>query len=430
MKRFLSVCCIILSISLQAQQPCDYSGRYYDFIFDKITRHANILYATKPTSLGVMDELYYDVYEPEGDTAAIRSAIIMVHGGAYLELLDQRSPDILKFTDEMVRRGYVVVSIDYRQEKNFNALLSDEKMIKAVARSLVDIHDAVCHIMNDIKNGNPYRMDTNNVVACGVSAGAISLLHGAFMDSISDLPGIYPQWIYEVIGPEAQSILDDRYCGGKLKGLVNISGALLNSDWVANDTSLALFNIHGFQNPIVPFKKGYPLQIPSLPQLEGSYYIHQKALALGMKSYSHYYNKGHAPIFDVDLNDIFSGNLIDILFNDWILKQTQEDMRDFYYKILNHCSNDVSTPLYSNENIPLSLFPNPTSDRLYINMPSSLFSQNVIVNFFTLTGENILQVPLQNSKAIDVRQQLSPGMYIVQILGEDENNYVGKITIQ
>lgn len=430
MKYFFTLFVVTLFLGASAQNNCSYSGRYYDFVFDKIQSTVNIPYAEKPTSTGRMQTLVYDVYEPEGDTAAVRATVILVHGGGYIDLLDQHSPDILELADKLVKRGYVCISIEYREEQNPLSLLSEEKMMKAVSRSLEDIHDAICQLMGEVNDGNPYRIDTSRVVSCGVSAGAVSLLHGAFLDSINTLPGQYPQWVYDVIGDDAQEILNDRYCGGKLRGIVNISGALLKADWVANDTSVALFNIHGYQDPIVPFKRDHPFHLPSLPLLEGSYYIHQKALSLGMKSYAHYYNRGHVPFIDIELEDLFSGKPFDIIFDDWILLQTHNDIRDFYYRLLNNCINDVATPIKNKLTSVLDIYPNPVSDQLYIKMPSTLHTSNAIANFYSLNGENVLSVSLQNTNVISVRQQLPNGVYMVQILGDDQINYMARVVVQ
>ena len=105
MKYFFTLFVVTLFLGASAQNNCSYSGRYYDFVFDKIQSTVNIPYAEKPTSTGRMQTLVYDVYEPEGDTAAVRATVILVHGGGYIDLLDQHSPDILELADKLVKRG-------------------------------------------------------------------------------------------------------------------------------------------------------------------------------------------------------------------------------------------------------------------------------------------------------------------------------------
>jgi hypothetical protein len=74
--------------------------------------------------------------------------VVLAHGGGYIDLLDQKSPDIVELAVDMVLRGYVVISLEYREEANPFSLLSEENMVKAVGRSLIDIRDATCSIMD------------------------------------------------------------------------------------------------------------------------------------------------------------------------------------------------------------------------------------------------------------------------------------------
>ena len=84
--------------------------------------------------------------------------MVLAHGGGYIDLLDQKSPDIVELAIDLVKRGYVVISLEYREEANPFVLLSEESMIKAVGRSLIDIRDATCSIMDTTINfGNPYK---------------------------------------------------------------------------------------------------------------------------------------------------------------------------------------------------------------------------------------------------------------------------------
>ena len=65
------------------------NGRYKNKLFSTVKRTNNSVYATKPQSNGVPIQLRYDVYEPQGDTGRNRAVMLLIHGGAYLKLLDQ-----------------------------------------------------------------------------------------------------------------------------------------------------------------------------------------------------------------------------------------------------------------------------------------------------------------------------------------------------
>lgn len=432
MKKYVLFISILFHLNFaSAQQYCTYSGRYYEPIFSKAIGTLDIEYAKKMTSAGRMQTLVYDIYEPENDEESLRPLVIMVHGGGYIDFIDQKSPDIIALSENLVKMGYVVASIEYREESNPLSLLSEEKMMKAVSRSLEDLRDAICQMIGEVRTTNAFRIDTNKVIACGVSAGAVSLLHGAFMDSIATLPGDYPKWVEEVVGEDAQTLLDNRYCGGKLLGIINISGALLNADWVANDTALALLNIHGTNDPIVPFKKAFPFGLKSLPRLEGSYYIHQKAVELGMNSVAHFYPKrGHVPFLGWDLDDLFSENPIGFIFLDKILDSTQNDIRDFCYKLINQCSNDVSTGIRNNTTHQLQIYPNPAKDKIFIEFPQQLLAEGTIINIFDHTGQIVLTSTIFPNKSIDIQRILNKGYYVIQFLGEDGTMYTSRFVKQ
>lgn len=105
------------SFSVSKASDCG-NGRYRLPLFPVIKRTNNIVYATKPQSNGVPIQLKYDVYEPQGDTSHSRAVMLLIHGGAYLKLLDQNSPDIVLMCNYFAKLGYVTISIDYRQEPN------------------------------------------------------------------------------------------------------------------------------------------------------------------------------------------------------------------------------------------------------------------------------------------------------------------------
>lgn len=73
----------------------------------------------KAYTVAVMDlrqtqqELYLDIYKPENDPNTKRPVLLFIHGGAFF-FGDKRNKIREYFTDYFVKRGYVVVSINYR----------------------------------------------------------------------------------------------------------------------------------------------------------------------------------------------------------------------------------------------------------------------------------------------------------------------------
>ena len=107
----LSILFLSVFFSLKAQEEC--SPRYNEKVFDKVDYSGTYIFSTKPVPGGVFRDMRYDFYEPEGDTAALRPLIIIWHGGAFIDLFNKRSPDVILMAHEFVKRGYTVISADY-----------------------------------------------------------------------------------------------------------------------------------------------------------------------------------------------------------------------------------------------------------------------------------------------------------------------------
>ena len=168
MQKFLFSLLFVFYFLLQTNATNCNNGRYKTKLFPTVKRSNNIVYATKRQSNGMPIQLRYDVYEPQDDTAQKRAVMLLIHGGAYLKLLDQNSPDIVLMCNYFAQLGYVSISIDYRQEPNLLGLLSEEVMVKAVSRALIDTKDAIDHVIDTYATGNPYRIDTSKAFIGGV----------------------------------------------------------------------------------------------------------------------------------------------------------------------------------------------------------------------------------------------------------------------
>lgn len=313
--------------------------RYKDEIYQNNRRINNVPYGRELTSYGVLQRMVYDVYLPPfKDSVFDRPAVMLAHGGGYINFLDQKSPDIVKIAEGLAKRGYVVFSVEYREEQTALSLFDEKNMILAVARSLIDIRNATCKIMDTtINHGNPFGVDPNKVFVGGVSAGAVSFLHAVFLDSLSWMPPQYQEWILE-LEPNTQALLDDKYCGASLLGVLNISGAILDTAWIKASKRHeypAILSVHGTADGIVPYKHRYPFDIKTLPKLFGSYYVDKRAQNIGIKSeLEEWRGYGHVPFIGINLSAIFSNNLLDIAFDQKRFDVTFNHTVDFFYELL------------------------------------------------------------------------------------------------
>lgn len=417
---------IYFSMSVRATDCLN--GRYKTQQFNSVKRTNNIVYATKPQSNGVAIQLRYDVYEPQNDTASYRPVMMLIHGGAYLKLLDQNSPDIVLLCEYFAKLGYVAISIDYRQEPNLLALLSEEQMVKAVSRALIDTKDAVDHLVNTYSNGNPYRIDTSKAFIGGVSAGAVSAMFITFLDSLQQLSPKYQQWIIEANGVNADSILRHKFDNIKPKATISISGAILDTNWIVPNGIELLLN-HGSADPIVPYNFGKPFSIPTLPELYGGKAMNARAINQGIYcEFEDWIGRGHVPFFNLDLGSILTLQLI----NQPIFDSTKRHMRDFCYRLLN-CDAQITS---IKENIipnQISIFPNPTKGDISVQLPKNIGTNAISVTVFDLSGKAFFYNEYSTAQDfISIPASLPNGMYLLKISTEYKNelrSYTGKFSV-
>lgn len=402
------------------------NGRYKTKLFTNVKRTNNITYATKRQSDGVQIQLRYDVYEPQGDTAQSRAVMLLIHGGAYLKLLDQNSPDIVLMCNYFAQLGYVAISLDYRQEANLLGLLSEEVMVKAVSRALLDTKDAIDHLIDTYSNGNPYRIDTSKAFIGGVSAGAVSAMFITYLDSLQMLPPQYQQWIIEANGVNADSILRHRFDKIKPKATISISGAVLDTNWI-KPNGIELLLSHGSVDEIVPYNYGKPFNIPTLPFLYGGKAMNARAQHQGIYcEFEDWIGRGHVPFMNLTLSDLLFN-----LINQQILDSTENHIKNFCYRLL-----DCNRITGIKENISaesLSIFPNPNQGSFNIPIPKNAIGNIWNLEIFDLTGKQVFTKKYPGYlTTISINETFPPGLYMVKLFytnNEENIVYTGKITI-
>lgn len=181
--------------------------------------------------------LYFDLYQPENDTARTRPLVIILHGGAFVSgSKDDRNQPIVGYCDSLAARGYVVVSIDYRVGltlKNVeNKLFIDSLDFKrAVQWGVQDLQVAIRFFRN---HAGEYDIDREKIFVIGNSSGAILA-----MQSVCEKNGISPN------------------------AVVSMWGAVLDKEKIKN-VSIPVLLVHGTEDEIVPFKEGRMLNLDSI----------------------------------------------------------------------------------------------------------------------------------------------------------------------
>lgn len=260
----------VLNISAGlAQTPFDTTaGRYRFPLFDSVQVISDVLYAQGINISGQSQALRMDVYQPYQDAAPERPVLLMVHGGSFLQ---GNKLDLAETCRYFARLGYVTASIQYRLGYSS---FTPQAAVATVIRATQDLKNAIRFLK---KQSALYRIHPEFVFAGGVSAGAITALHAAYMDQLSEIP-------------QGQSItsLDSLHNQGQIpgydwrfKGVINIAGGIGDTSWIlAGDLPVTSF--HGTADATVPYESGsFGLGF----NLFGSYSIHLRAAHVGISSF-------------------------------------------------------------------------------------------------------------------------------------------------
>jgi len=204
------------------------------------------LYAIKGS-----DSLYVDRYA-KADTAK-QPALIFVFGGGF-KGGDRAAAEYMPFFEFMADRGYQVISIDYR---TMLSRISPDSMASptgfvgalqcAIDTAVADLYDATAFVLN---NAPIWGVDRDKIVACGSSAGAITVLQGEFYRA-NGLP-----------------IANRLPAGFNYAGIISCSGAIAAPSapaWRHNPCPIMMF--HGDADNVVPYSEA---AIPGLAGLWGS----------------------------------------------------------------------------------------------------------------------------------------------------------------
>ena len=177
------------AISAPALESAPGSGLYIDPVFEVSLAHDGLVYGQAVNVDGVLQDLVLNVYRPVGshpdDTAfesANRPVIVWAPGGGFVY---NRGRTRTYWMLDLVRRGYVVVSIEYRVRPNmpyaFSGFLANPEafvdLFEAARDGQYDMQAAVRWVR---RYARTLGIDENRIVAAGYSAGAIMALATAF----------------------------------------------------------------------------------------------------------------------------------------------------------------------------------------------------------------------------------------------------------
>lgn len=398
MKKCYALLFLLLFSAFSFAQDCS-NGRYGSPIFSNVSSIKNIKYGQNYKQDGTtMEELYLDVYYPEGDQATDRVVILLAHGGSFVG--GQRQ-DLAADCERFAKLGYVAVTMSYRLLNVTPQVLLNTglEFKKEVARSVHDMKAAIRFLRKSVaEDGNPYGINPNLIIAGGYSAGAILANHVAYMDDVSEIPADLVSYMNEQGGLEGNS--GNAGYPSNPQMIASMCGAINDTAWITAG-SVPYVGIHNTGDGVVPNIYGQPnigLVIPV--DLYGDSLMYRQALSQNIPArYKMYPGDGHC---DFPLEDAF--NFVTSFLRDQL------------------CG---STGISSMNQYNFSVYPNPANNYLQLQLGNTLTQGQIQI--FDMLGKVVLKQEIKNSlqNKIDI-STFNPGQYVIQIIKENGESGVQK----
>ncbi|MCI5058298.1 MAG: alpha/beta hydrolase fold domain-containing protein [Flavobacteriales bacterium] len=385
MNKIKNLLWLLLLAQMTSGQNCG-GGRYQLPIFSNTISTKALQFGGDTNVNGNYVDLFMDVYEPIGDTAAQRPLIIWCHGGGFF------AQNRTQFEDDCIenaKRGYVSATIDYRLNTNF-LVTSVHNRMRTVIQAVQDLKTAISYFKNDARTINQFRVDTNLIFVGGTSAGGITAIHLAYLDDITEASSTLAAAILEEGG--LNNISGNLpYHGAEVAGVISLAGAIHDVNFMNLGPQAPLLAIHGDLDVIVPFDDGNAFGI----FLQGGNSMNTHAQTIGLQcTFYNLAGRGHnAPK---------------------IHNMTDERYYDFMHQII--CGSVVSINQHVTD-APVLTYPNPFLEQLSITRIPENTDYVVITNSNGQTIKTI-ENPLKYVR-VNLEDE-APGVYFVACLSAGE----------
>jgi len=360
-----------------------FGQRYLTPVFDEVAVSQNIEYGSAMNYLGEEELLLLDFYEPVGDDLTRRPLVIFAHGGGFVDVTQSKNLlHIEAYCDSLARRGYVVASIDYRLDQSI--------CNRAVINAMHDMRAAIRYFKKEQSN---FGIDTSVVVVTGESAGAITALTTAYINSEVEVlyPPNNPQSLDQTIqgnsgnpGFSSKPLAVMCLCAGTETSLGEV---LFDTLAINNNLDPPLLQIHGTADFLIPISKALEVSLRAANlELPFLFYPLQGA--------------NHCPWFFP-------------LENSWAYLDTLVELTVPFL----HAATTLSTSI---DNIPdiiseFSISPNPNSGVFRI-LNIDDYENEAIFTVYNVKGDLMYQRQLgDHDGKIEIDLKLSPGLYAIRL---------------
>lgn len=390
---------ILFSFNLNAQLTnCD-GTRYIDPIFDEVTVTSGVKFGIGSDATGAEFDLLMDVYEPTGDTNAERPIVVMAHGGSFI-FGTRENPYMIESCTELAKRGYVAASIDYALWPLLFGIPDSLEMLGTVVDAVGDMKSAVRFFRQDAENGNQFNVESNIILVGGLSAGAVMACQVGLMDDEDAKPDFVQMLIDDNGGINGDG--SHQSYSSNVNGIINLSGGVYRTEWIDSSDS-PIFSMHGTNDDTVPYNFGLAAGIMSL---NGSGSVHPAAEAAGLNS---------------SFVSIEGGGHTDI-YTEPSFADAQQMLVDVMYPFLEDIICNYVTSTESLEDTSLNVFPNPSSDRISLELPTDMNEFYDLIVYDQM-GRIIQTRQNMNATKINLSKDLiGSGMFYVTLRFDEKYN--------
>jgi para-nitrobenzyl esterase len=421
---FLSLGLIFTS---NAQTDCD-QGRYATDVYSTINISNDILYGNNVSNTGSSTDLFFDFYEPDGDTSTARPLIVWAHGGSFIGG-SRTASDIVELSNRFAKKGFVCASISYRLGMGLPP--NQESATKAVLRAVQDMKAAVRYFYKDRQTTNTYKIDTTQIFIAGSSAGALMAYHYAYLDKPCELEGFIAEADVTAMGGLEGNSGNAGY-SSKAKAAIGLAGAIGSYGWLEVG-DMPFCGTHGTNDGTVPYNRGL-ISVFGFPvmTIDGTRMMHEQAEAIGLshKFYSHY-GKDHVPHasepLTMDTTEWFIRDfLVDQLgCSETALQPENAPLQTSTLYQLTFCGLGIET---MNIEGVKSIYPNPSSDKIFIELTDAATVNEI--QLIDLAGRiQYVNSPTSTISVIE-KGNLVSGTYILRISYTDGSFSTNKIAFQ
>ena len=388
----------------QTTDGCD-GTRYFFNIFDNTTK-TTVKYAENTDALGNLQELFMDVYEPEGDLLTKRPLVVFAFGGGFVagerETMAQTCIDFAK-------KGYVAATIDYRL---WNILLQGVpdslEMFENAVRAVSDMRAAIRYFRQDAATNNQFRIDSDFIFAGGVSAGAFTAIHVGHLDADDVLPDYAETIVNRNGGIEGDTgdSLNMQY-SSDVQAVINMSGALHKKEWMDADDP-PFISYHGTSDLVVPYEHGNVILLGfRFMSVDGSGLLKERADEVGVDNYLlSVPGGGHEDIYT---SPTYDSERIEFFLNG----------HNFLHNIL--CGAfvlDTDDPDMLSKMV--DVYPNPSSNLMTLDIGEINAAYDVRV--YDQLGRQVSAYDNQREQTVELeRAEIGSGIYFVEISFRDQS---------